>query len=191
MLILCKDQPKPPVWYALQTFYQKESEVESYLRENGYSPFIPRFYQEKVAENGKSVIKLTPAVHNLLFLPKEGDGGRLARILTECPVAVRILRHRDTGALYEIPDSQMVEFRLICDPQYKDKDTFYTDRSFAEERPGKPVRIKRGLFKGIEGKLVRYQGRYYMVVCLATMGVFLKIARWNCEPIDVSSKTDE
>ena len=183
-MLSCNEQVAPPVWYALQTFYQKESEVESYLKENGYSPFIPRFYQEKETGDGKRVVKLVPAVHNLLFLPKEGDDGRLARILTNCPVAVRILRHRDTGALYEIPDSQMVEFRLICDPQYKDKETFFADRSFADARPGKPVRIKQGLFKGIEGKLVRYQDRYFVVVCLATMGVFLKIPRWYCEVID-------
>lgn len=123
---------EPPVWYALQTFFQKEQEVEDFLRGKGYEPFIPKLYQERVDRDGKKKRVLLPAVHNLLFLPKDGDGKEQAHVLEECPCPVRVLRHRDTGKLYEIPDKQMTEFRAICDPTYSG--TLYTPRAFADER---------------------------------------------------------
>ena len=169
------------VWYALQTFYQKELEVESFLREQGYQPFIPRLYREITGKGGKKSRQLVPAVHNLLFLSKHGDGREQARLLVECPVPVRLMCHRDTGLFYEIPDQEMMEFRAICDPEFSD--TLYTTRDFAEARPGKLVRVIHGHFKGRVGKLVRFQGHYYMVVCLVDLGVFLRISRWYCEPL--------
>ena len=83
---------------------------------------------------------------------------------------------------YEIPDKQMTEFRAICDPEYSN--TIYASREFADERPGKRVRVIHGPFKGMEGKLVRYKDRFYIVITLVNLGVFLRISRWYCEPID-------
>lgn len=177
-----EEQATISVWYALQTFYQKELEVESFLIENGFNPFIPRLYREKIGANGQKIRKLMPAIHNLLFLPKVGDGSEQARLLASCPVPVRALRHRDTGALYEIPDRQMVELRMVCDPSYSN--TFYTTRDFAEARPGKRIRVKQGPFKGLEGKLVRHQNHYFVVISVAELGVFLRISRWYCEVVE-------
>lgn len=170
------------VWYALQTFYQKELKVETYLQELGFSPFIPKLYREHVMLDGKKVRELFPAVHNLLFLRKEFDTSRLDSILAKCPVPLRILRHKDSTKYYEIPDTQMVEFRAICDPNYTG--TLYTDREFAEARPGQPVRVVHGVFKGLTGKLVRYKNRSFVVITLATLGVFVHIPKWYCERIE-------
>lgn len=170
------------VWYALQTFHLKELHVESYLKEQGISPFIPMLYKEHVGLDGKKTRELSPAVHNLLFIRKDFSESDLLAILTNCPIPVRILRHSDNTKYYEIPDIQMVEFRAICDPNYTG--TLYTDRDFAEARPGQPVRVIRGAFKGLTGKLVRYKNRSYVVITLVTLGVFVHIPKWYCEKIE-------
>lgn len=170
-----------PVWYALRTFRCKELEVESYLKEKGYSPFVPMFYQNHVSLDGTCSRELAPAVHNLLFLRKEEDTARLARVLSACPVPVVVLTHPHSPKYYEIPDAQMTEFRAICDPDYTG--TLYTDRDFAEARPGQPVRVIRGTFTGLTGKLVRYKNRSYVVITLATVGVFVHIPKWYCEKL--------
>lgn len=170
------------VWYALQTYNLKELKVEAYLKEEGFSPFIPMLYREHVTLEGKKVRELFPAVHNLLFLPKDDEWEKLERALLQCPVPVRILRHKDSTKYYEIPDAQMIEFRAICDPNYTG--TLYTDRDFAEARPGQPVRVVHGVFKGLKGKLVRYKNRSFVVITLATLGVFVHIPKWYCERID-------
>ena len=41
----------------------------------------------------------------------------------------------------------------------------------------------RGPFAGLEGKLTRYKGRYYVVVSLATVGVLVHIPKWYCEKL--------
>lgn len=171
-----------PVWYALQTFFQKELEVENYLKEKGYAPFVPKLYQERIEPNGQKKRILTPAVHNLVFLPKKDNGKEQAKVFRECPYPIRILKKQDSDQYYEIPDKQMTEFRAICDPEYSN--TIYASREFADERPGKRVRVIHGPFKGMEGKLVRYKDRFYIVITLVNLGVFLRISRWYCEPID-------
>ena len=174
-------EAKSPVWYALQTFFRKEREVEDFLKEKGYAPFVPKLYRERVDANGQKHRELVPAVHNLLFLPKVADGKAQVLALRDCPYPVRIIRKQDSEGFYEIPDRQMVEFRSICDPDYTN--TIYASREFADDRPGKRVRVIQGPFKGMEGKLVRYKNRFYIVITLVNLGVFLRISRWYCEPI--------
>ena len=71
--------------------------------------------------------------------------------------------------MLEIPDCEMLEFRAVCDPNYKG--TLYVDTVTAEARPGQAVRVIRGLVAGLEGKLTQYKKSYYVVVTLATIGV--------------------
>lgn len=73
----------------------------------------------------------------------------------------------------------MLEFRAVCDPNYKG--TLYVDTVTAEARPGQAVRVIRGPFAGLEGKLTQYKKSYYVVVTLATIGVMLHIPKWYCE----------
>ena len=56
-----------------------------------------------------------------------------------------------------------------------------SDREFAEARPGQRVRVIHGTFKGLTGKLVRYKNRFYVVITLATLGIFVHIPKWYCE----------
>ena len=169
------------VWYALQTFHCREQQVEDYLKEQGLKSFIPMLYTERVLPDGKKKRELTPAVHNLLFLQKawDDDDSFLALLIAGCPYPLRILRYSDSTKYYEIPDSQMIELRAICDPDYEG--TLYTDREFAEARPGQRVRVIHGTFKGLTGKLVRYKNRFYVVITLATLGIFVHIPKWYCE----------
>lgn len=170
-----------PVWYAVQTFHSKELLLKDHLTANGFPSFIPMLYREQLSLDGKKIRELVPAVHNLLFVRKHGTDDDLRRALSSCPIPVRIFRHVKSTKYYEIPDSQMVEFRAICDPGYTG--TVYTDRDFAEARPGQPVRVVHGTFKGLKGKLVRYKNRSYVVILLATLGVFVHIPKWYCEKL--------
>ena len=169
------------VWYALQTFHARELQVRDYLLSHDIPSFVPMLYKEVDPDSGSKRRALVPAVHNLLFVRKDGRCKSLFRVLPDCPVPVRILHHLESMKYYEIPDSQMTEFRAVCDPEYRG--TLYTDREFAEARPGQQVRVVHGTFKGLQGKLVRYKNRAYVVVVLATLGVFVHIPKWYCERI--------
>lgn len=170
------------VWYAVQTLYCKEEQLGAFFKERGLNYFIPMRYEERVTLDGKKQRILIPAVHNLLFLEKTIPEHQLREELSTCTLPCRIIRNRETGKFYEIRDREMVEFRAICDPGYEG--TLYVDVNTAEARPGQLVRVIRGNFAGLTGKLTRYKNRSYVVITIATLGVMVHIPKWYCAKID-------
>lgn len=170
------------VWYAVQTFYCKEEHLGNYFREKGINYFIPMRYTEHETLDGKKHRKLTPAVHNLLFIEKTFTEKEFMGRVEDCPIPFIVVRDRTTRRCYEISDREMLEFRAVCDPNYKG--TLYVDTTTAEARPGQKVRVIRGPFAGLEGKLTQYKKSYYVVVTLATVGVMLHIPKWYCEKLN-------
>ena len=147
-------------WYAVQTFYCKEEHLGKYLEKKGVNYFIPMRYIEHETLDGKKHRKLTPAVHNLLFIEKEFTEKELLERVKDCTIPFLLVRDRSTRRCYEIPDCEMLEFRAVCDPNYKG--TLYVDTVTAEARPGQAVRVIRGPFAGLEGKLTQYKKSYYV-----------------------------
>ena len=70
-------------WYAIQTFYCKEEHLGKYLEEKGVNYFIPMRFVEYETLDGKKHRKLTPAVHNLLFIEKEFTEKEIDKILED------------------------------------------------------------------------------------------------------------
>ena len=107
------------VWYALRTFNCQELALAKFLEERGYSYFIPMTYTTK-GRGGVAVPRhLVPAVHNLVFLPKPDDVETFNATLADCKIPVHVFRKLDSKDYYEIPDIEMREFRLLCDPEYE------------------------------------------------------------------------
>ena len=141
-------------WYAVQTFYCKEEHLGKYLEKKGVNYFIPMRYIEHETLDGKKHRKLTPAVHNLLFIEKEFTEKELLERVKDCTIPFLLVRDRSTRRCYEIPDCEMLEFRAVCDPNYKG--TLYVDTVTAEARPGQAVRPIREL----ASRLARWYRRY-------------------------------
>lgn len=170
------------VWYAIQTFYCKEKALGEFLTEQGLNCFIPMQYTEQETPDGKKQRVLTPAVRNLLFIEKTLKEEEILSKVKSCPIPSFFVRNRETNRCYEIPDYQMVELRAICDPDYTG--TLIVDSAMADARPGQNVRVIRGNFTGLEGKLTQYKKRYYVVIKVAMLGVMLHIPKWYCERIE-------
>ena len=177
-----KEERKEDIWFAVRTFYCKEESVARYLSSHGIEHFIPQRYQEEVTLDGERKRKLVPAVHNLLFIKSTISEKEMKDIISQCPVSVSVIKNQGTKKYYQIPNSQMVEFRAICDPNYKN--TLYVDQEVAEARVGEEVRVVRGQFTGLKGKLVRYKNRSYVVIVLAGLGVMIHIPKWYCRKLN-------
>lgn len=177
-----KEERKEDIWFAVRTFYCKEESVARYLSSHGIEHFIPQRYQEEVTLDGERKRKLVPAVHNLLFIKSTISEKEMKDIISQCSVSVSVIKNQETKKYYQIPNSQMVEFRAICDPNYKD--TLYVDQEVAEARVGEEVRVVRGQFTGLKGKLVRYKNRSYVVIVLAGLGVMIHIPKWYCRKLN-------
>lgn len=174
-------QNSPKVWYALRTFNCQELKISAFLKKRGKTHFIPMTYTEKESREGKIKRVLTPVVHNLIFLQKDQSQKSTLQMLRECTIPLNVLRQDQSTKYYEIPESQMMEFRILCDPDFEAAQ--FLSYEEAEAKPGKIVRIIHGPFTGITGKLHRVKNNFFFIKTLADVGVMMRISRWYCEVI--------
>ena len=172
-------------WVVVRTFDRKEMEVSAFLQQKGYQHFIPMTYREKpVAGEEKPRKVLAPVIHNYIFMPKSADEATLRSMLAECRVPVHLMKNRGSDTLSEIADRDMVEFRLLCDPDYSRTPSDFIDASEGEALPGKEVEVVHGQFKGIRGKLHKKNQKYWFVKTVGVVSVMIRISRWYCKVIE-------
>jgi hypothetical protein len=80
--------------------------------------------------------------------------------------------------LCEIPAREMHEFRMMCNPEVELRK--YVSEQEAKLKAGTPVVVKYGPLKGLSGKLVRSNKKYYLLKEVPGLGVMLKVSRWCC-----------
>ena len=174
-----------PKWLVLRTFNRKEMEVSSFLKQNGLHHFIPMTYKERLTSSQEKPRRvLVPVIHNYVFLEKSGDEADMRTMLANCRVPVQFLTQRESGHLCEIPDRDMVEFRLLCDPDYCKTPTEFLDAGETEVLPGREVEVIHGLFAGIHSKLHKKNQKYWFIKTVGGVSVMMRISRWYCKPID-------
>lgn len=174
------EQEKNNCWYAIRTFNCKEVKISNYLAERGLPNFVPMTYSQRFIEGKEKPQKiLVPVVHNYLFLQKIQSESTILQVLQECPIPMSIIKERDTNKFCEISESEMAEFRLLCDPQFDS--SIFVDSEEIEAKPGREVMIIHGPFKGVSGKLCRVRNNYYFIKAFVGIGVMVRISRWYCQ----------
>ena len=171
-------------WYAMKLFSMRQSEVAEALREKKLEVFIPMEYAN-VEDRTKHIRRvLRPVVRNLLFIKKTTTEKAIRDIILSFPYKVSIVR-KEYGSqkYYEIPAKQMFEFQAMCNPDILMK-RFVSDEQ-ARLKKGTPVVVTHGPLKGLKGKLVRADRKYYLLKEVPGIGVMLKVTRWCCKTIEV------
>lgn len=168
-------------WYALRTFHAQEYKVSLHLERHHVDHFIPMVNHSYRKEDGTWVKAERPAVHNLLFVRKTGSRAELRSILAECDYPVSVYHHiDDEQQWYEISDNELLELRLLCDKAFSPQ---FISQEESELKMGTEVCVKHGPFKGITGKLVRKNKKYYLVKTFVGLGVMVSVSRWCCEAV--------
>ena len=162
----------------------RQSEVAEALREKKLEVFIPMEYAD-VEDRTKHIRRvLRPVVRNLLFIKKITTEKAIRDIVLSLPYKVSIVR-KEYGSqkYYEIPAKQMFEFQAMCNPDILMK-RFVSDEQ-AQLKKGTPVVVTHGPLKGLKGKLVRSDRKYYLLKEVPGIGVMLKVTKWCCKAIEV------
>lgn len=139
-------------WYAARTRCGQELKVRDRLLRAGVEHFIPT-----VRSVGSR--KERALVNSLVFLratkPEALDlanvGGLPVKYIIDCA----------TRTLLVVPDKQMEDFRRVLD--------LSLEGSVPLDRPlslGDRVKVIKGPLKGVEGHVVEFKGKYYVVVSL-------------------------
>ena len=90
-----------------------------------------------------------------------------------------ITKDRETRDYYEIPAKQMFEFMTMCNPDIEMRKFLSSDE--ARHKAGTPVMVCHGPLKGLSGRLVRENHKYYLLKDVPGISVMLKVTRWCCK----------
>lgn len=139
-------------WWAARTRYGQELKVRDRLEARGVEHFIP-----VVPSSGPR--KEKAAVPNLVFLrTTKAEALELANMGV---IPVKYIVDCVTRTLLVVPDKQMEDFRRVMDLSLEEGGLM--DRPLAL---GDRVRVTKGPLRGVEGHVIEFQGRYYVVVSL-------------------------
>ena len=170
-------------WYAVRLFSNKQEEVADFFEKKSLQCFIPKQYHDTEGRDGKLHHELKPVVRNLLFIKKTINDLQMRQLVTECDYKLSVLRKsNESQDFYEIPASQMYEFRLMCNPEITMRQ--FVSAEEAKMKPGTEVLVKFGPLKGLTGRLVRSSKKYFLLKEIPGIAVMLKVTRWCCVPIE-------
>jgi transcription antitermination factor NusG len=150
-------EEKTGEWYALRVTYNREMTVKEHCDANGTACFVPMTY--KVYErDGVGVKKLEPAVRNLIFI--RSTRPLIHELKQQFPV--RYIMDRGKGVPITVPEKEMRHFITVAGNY--DQQIVYLSPDELRMKTGSRVRILAGVFKGVEGTLVRVKNNRRVVV---------------------------
>lgn len=153
-------------WFVAKTrFFRGEIKMRDTLTGLGVEAFVPVRVGRKTRGHG---ISQTPAVPNLVFLKATKE--EACALVTERFLPLSYVIDCATRQMMVVPEKQMEDFRRVFD--YSVEEGGLVDRPLAL---GDRVRVTRGPLKGVEGHVMEFQGRLYVVVAL--MGCIFARAR--------------
>lgn len=173
---------KDEIWYAVRTFNGQERRVSHYLEGQGVTHFIPTTLHEELDSEGHRRREYRPVVHNLLFVRRDTTREALTHIISDCPFPVRVYSHLDSHEYFELTGAELMELRLICDHSTLGIQVMTSHE--ADIRVGRMVKVTHGPLKGLTGKLVRKNKKYYVVKTFANLGIMVSVSRWCCKEME-------
>ena len=156
-------------WYALRTTYGREKKAYDYMTAKGITAFYPTTDTVKLIK-GKRKIVTESRLPNIFFA--YGTEEQLKTFVYDnvnLPFLRFYYRHVHVGRRIEkipmiVPDYQMDSLKIICAA-----DADNTIVSLAEVpkfKQGQMVRVIDGAFKGVVGRVARWQGQQRVAVVL-------------------------
>jgi len=178
---ICEDLDKTP-WYSIKLFTPRLSAIREWATENKLEHFVPMEYADILDRDNRRRRVLRPVVNNLLFVKKTMTEQEFRAIVSRSPYPMSVFRKdRESREYYEISAHEMQEFQIMCNPEVELRK--YITEEEAELKAGTPVIVKYGPLKGLSGKLVRANKKYFLMKEVPGMAVMLKVARWCCAPV--------
>ena len=151
-----------PHWYALRTTYGREKKAYDYMTAKGITAFYPTTDTVKLIK-GKRKVVTESRLPNIFFA--YGTEEQLKSFVYDnvnLPFLRFYYRHVHVGRRIEkipliIPDNQMDSLKIICAADADN--TFVSLVKVPKFEKGQLVRVIDGAFKGVTGRVARWQGQ--------------------------------
>ena len=151
-----------PHWYALRTTYGREKKAYDYMTAKGITAFYPTTDTVKLIK-GKRKVVTESRLPNIFFA--YGTEEQLKSFVYDnvnLPYLRFYYRHIHIGRRIEktpliVPDYQMDSLKIICAAD--EDDTIVSLGEVPKFEKGQLVRVIDGAFKGVIGRVARWQGQ--------------------------------
>ena len=151
-----------PHWYALRTTYGREKKAYDYLTAKGITAFYPTTHVVKLIK-GKRKNVTESRLPNIFFA--YGTEEQLQEYVYDnvnLPFLRFYYRHYHEGSKIKktpliVPDNQMESLKIICAADADN--TFVSLVKVPKFEKGQLVKVIDGVFKGVVGRVARWQGQ--------------------------------
>lgn len=165
----CSKPKAAPHWYALRTTYSREQKAYDYLVAKGVTAYLPTIRVEKTV-NGKRKVVTESRLPNIFFA--HGTEEEIKEFVYDnvnLPFLRFYYRHYHDGNHLEkepliVPDRQIESLKIICESEAED--ILVVPEEVQKFKNGQQVRITEGKFKGVIGRVARYQGQQRVAVII-------------------------
>ena len=164
-----------PHWYALRTTYGREKKAYDYMTAKGITAFYPTINSVKLI-NGKRKVVTESRLPNIFFA--YGTEEQLKTFVYDnvnLPFLRFYHRHEHVGSRaiktpLIVPKYQMESLKIICEAEASD--IIVSLSSVPNFQTGQMVRVVDGAFKGVIGRVKRWQGQQRVGVIIGDMATF-------------------
>lgn len=164
-----------PHWYALRTTYGREKKAYDYMTAKGITAFYPTTDTVKLIK-GKRKVVTESRLPNIFFA--YGTEEQLKSFVYDnvnLPFLRFYYRHVHEGNKIKktpliVPDNQMESLKIICEAEASD--IIVSLSSVPNFQTGQMVRVVDGAFKGVIGRVKRWQGQQRVGVIIGDMATF-------------------
>lgn len=155
-------------WYPMRVTYSREIKVRDELKALGVEAFLPMRF-ELTRTRGVPKFEYVPAVHNLIFVRSSqlwlSENKRTNKVLASLRYMIRQpldVRTQPREILW-VPDRQMENFIRVA--SVTDGSVMFLDNPDMG-RVGQRVKIRQGMFAGVEGVIKRIKKNKRIVVAI-------------------------
>ena len=152
-------------WFAMRATYGRNMMAQRQLEGWGVESFIPM--RQRTSKSGHRVkTEIVPIVRDLIFVHSAKEGLQEAKRKIEF---LHYITHPVNGRNepIEVPEEQMEQFMRFCECGGEVESAC----NESDYRVGERVRVVQGALKGVEGRLVKIQGKRARRFVVAIDGV--------------------
>lgn len=156
-------------WYALRTTYGREQKAYDYLVAKGVTAFYPTIRRIKEVRGQRKLV-VESRIPNIFFAQAtEEEMQRYVYDNVNLPYLRFYYRHYHEGSRIEkvpliVPNREMESLKIICESEADD--ILMIPEEVTKFKTGQLVRVTEGKFKGVIGRVARYQGQQRVAVTI-------------------------
>lgn len=163
-------------WFAARTRANQEFGLRDALKKVNVTHFLPtHIVTRRISDRVKRIE--VPVINNLIFIRSTKQ--QAFALLKDYALKLYYIRDSLTGSLLVVPDKQMEDFMFVMD--LSPNSIYQCNEMYA---PGDKVRIIKGELSGIEGEMIRIEGKTHVLLRIPqVLAVSVKVPKAYLELI--------